>query len=180
VAGAVRGWTAGAPRPDDGCVTDRARRGVDALLAGARERITRLEPEEAWAAAEAGEVLLVDLRSSDERRRDGIVPGSVHVPRSVLEWRADPACAWCNPHLGGADRSLMLLCAQGFSSSLAAASLIELGRPRSGDVAGGFAAWRAAGLPIAPAPAEGDGLLPGTGPRQAAALPRDRTPDSID
>jgi rhodanese-related sulfurtransferase len=161
-------------------VADRGGRGVDGLLAVARERITRRAPIDAWAAAETGEALIVDLRSSDERRRDGIVPGSVHVPRSVLEWRADPAGAWHNPHLGGVDRTLLLLCAEGYSSSLAAAALVDLGRPRSGDVAGGFAGWRAAGLPIVPAPAERDGALPGTGGPQEGALPRSRTPDTID
>jgi len=65
-------------------------RGVEGLLEAARERIERVEPEIAWGWAASGEALIVDLRSGDERRRHGIVPGSVHVPRSVLEWRADP------------------------------------------------------------------------------------------
>ncbi len=154
--------------------------GVDALLAAARKRIARVEPDEAWAAAEADEALIVDVRSSDERRRDGIVPGSVHVPRSVLEWRADPGGRWHNPQLGGVDRRLLILCAEGFSSSLAAASLVDLGRPRSGDVSGGFAAWRRAGLPIAGALGEPDGVLPGMGGPQTGSLPDARPPDSID
>ena len=132
------------------------------MLAAARERIARLEPEEAWAAQRAGEALVVDLRSSDERRRHGIVPGSIHVPRSVLEWRADPACEWRNPHLSETERRLVLLCAEGYSSSLAAATLVDLGHPGAGDVVGGFEAWLGAALPVVAAP-EDDGSLPGMG-----------------
>ena len=142
-------------------VSDGLLRGVAELLAAARERIARLEPEAAWKAASAGEVLIVDLRSSDERRRHGVVPGSVHVPRSVLEWRADPASEWRNPHLAG--RRLLLLCAEGYSSSLAAASLVDLGLDGSGDVVGGFSAWRRAGLPVAAAAEDAAGALPGMG-----------------
>jgi rhodanese-related sulfurtransferase len=134
---------------------------VERLLAAARARIERMEPAEAWTAATTGEVLIVDLRSGDERRRHGIVPGSLHVPRSVLEWRVDPESDWRNPSLDGEER-LILLCAEGFSSSLAAASLVELGHSRAGDVVGGFHAWLAAGLPVV-APEEDDGSRPGMG-----------------
>lgn len=140
----------------DGC-------GVEELLAAARARIARLEPDEAWTAACAGEVLVVDIRSEDDRRREGIVPGSLHVPRTVLEWRADPASGWSNPHLARRDRPVALLCAHGFSSSLAAAVLVDLGFVAAGDVVGGFEAWRAAGLPVQRAPGRGDGALPGMG-----------------
>ena len=119
------------------------------MLAEARERIVRLTPSE--AAASGG--LIVDTRSNDERRRDGIVPGSVHVPLSVLEWRADQTSGHANPIL--ANRTLILLCAHGYSSSLAAARLVELGVD-AGDVDGGFEGWRDAGLPVAPAPAPAD------------------------
>jgi rhodanese-related sulfurtransferase len=153
---------------------------VDALVAAARERIVRVDPEEAWAAASAGETLLVDLRSGDERRRDGIPPRSIHVPRSVLEWRADPASEWRNPYLGGSDVQLLLLCAEGYSSSLAAASLVELGRPRSGDVIGGFAAWRRAGLPVVEAREDVDGALPGMGGPEGASLSVTAQADNID
>ena len=112
---------------DHVAVAEVETRGVERLLAAARERIERFAPEEAWAAAATGEALIVDLRSGDERRRHGIVPGSVHVPRSVLEWRADPTSDSHNPQLEGRGR-LILLCAEGYSSSLAAASLVELGR----------------------------------------------------
>lgn len=139
-------------------------RGVDVLLALARARIARLEPEDAWARASANEALIVDLRCHDDRARHGIVPGSLHVPRTVLEWRADPGSGWHNPHLGGRDRRLLLLCTDGWSSSLAAASLVDLGFERAGDVVGGFVAWRRARLPVVPAPLPTAGGLPGMGP----------------
>jgi rhodanese-related sulfurtransferase len=118
---------------------------IERMLAEARSRITRYTPGEI-----DGDVLLVDLRSNDERERDGIIPGSVHVLRSVLEWRCDPESGYANPALAG--RRLVLVCAHGESSSLAAASLVELGLDDAGDLAGGFQAWREAGLPVAAAP----------------------------
>src|SRR5437667_9188804 len=128
---------------------------IEEMLAAARARIRRYTPAEAAAA----DVLIVDLRSSDERARHGIVPGSVHVPRSVLEWRCDQSSGFANPNLAG--RTLVMLCAHGFSSSLAAASLIELGFADAGDVEGGFEAWAAAGLPVVEAPTPG--AVPGMG-----------------
>jgi rhodanese-related sulfurtransferase len=116
------------------------------MLATARSRITRWTPADAIAA----DVLLVDLRSNDERSDVGIIPGSVHVPRSVLEWRCDQDSGYANPLLAG--RRLVLVCAHGESSSLAAASLVELGLHDAGDLEGGFEAWREAGLPVATAP----------------------------
>jgi len=111
------------------------------MLAEARSRIVRYTPAEAAAA----DVLLVDLRSNDERKARGIIPGSVHVPRSVIEWRADPTSESHDARLAG--RRLVLVCEQGCSSSLAAASLLELGVD-AGDLEGGFEAWSAAGLPV--------------------------------
>ncbi len=111
------------------------------MVAEARSRIVRYTPAEAAAA----DVLLVDLRSNDEREATGVIPGSVHVRRSVLEWRADPTSAAFDPRLAG--RRLVLVCAQGFSSSLAAAALVELGVD-AGDLEGGFEAWVASGLPV--------------------------------
>jgi rhodanese-related sulfurtransferase len=142
-----------------------APRGIEQVLAEARSRIARYAPAEAAAAAADGAVI-VDLRSHDERARNGIVPGSIHVPRSVLEWRADPASGWANPRLSDRDLTLILFCADGWSSSLAAASLVDIGFARAGDLEGGFAAWRAAGLPVAPAPAAGEGP-PGMGGPEA-------------
>jgi rhodanese-related sulfurtransferase len=131
-----------------------ARRTLDDLLREARALIERLEPAEAWAATEQG-ALIVDTRVD---RTPGIVPGSLHVPLSVLQWRVAPESAWRNPHVGGLDTHLILICDHGESSSLAAASLRELGFTRVGDVVGGFEAWLAAGLPVAQAPEPGEGL----------------------
>ena len=136
------------------------RRTLDELLAEARARIDRLTPAETLAAVDGGS-LIIDIRSADVRERDGIVPGSIHVPRTVLEWRFEPNGAWRNPHVGGADRRLVVLCDHGYSSSFAAAILVELGYARAADVVGGFEAWVAAGLPVAPAPTRHEAELPG-------------------
>ncbi len=137
--------------------------GVEELLEAARRRIERLEPETAWAAASAGEALIVDIRSDDERRATGIVPGSLHIPRTVLEWRVDPSSPWHNPRVGGRERRLVVLCSHGFSSSLAAATLVDLGFDRAGDVIGGLEAWSRLGLPVVPAPRPREGERPGMG-----------------
>jgi len=84
------------------------------------------------------------------------------VPRSVLEWRCDPTSGWSNPRLADRTLPLVLFCAHGYSSSFAAAALLELGFARAGDLIGGFEAWREAGLPVAVAPPPGD-ALPGMG-----------------
>jgi rhodanese-related sulfurtransferase len=129
-------------------------RTLDELLAESRGKIDRLEPADAWAAAQDG-ALIVDTRSN---RSPGVVPGSLHVPLSVLQWRLAPDSAWRNPHAGSLETRLILICEHGESSSLAAASLVELGFIRVGDVVGGFEAWLGAGLPVTEAPAPGDGL----------------------
>jgi rhodanese-related sulfurtransferase len=105
------------------------------MLAEARTRIRRSTPEEAAADAD---LLIVDLRSVDERERTGVIPGSKHVPYSVIQWRADPTSASRDEEL--VDRRLCLVCQQGYSSSLAAASLVELGVD-AGDLIGGYDAW---------------------------------------
>jgi len=127
------------------------RRTLEELLDAARARIKQLEPAQAFAEAERGAVL-IDIRSDFDRERDGIIPGSLHIPRTVLEWRLDPESSWRNPHVGGLDEQILLLCDHGFSSSFAAANLIDLGFARAGDIVGGFAAWQAAGLPTSPSP----------------------------
>ena len=106
--------------------------------------------------------VIVDLRSHDERARDGIIPGSVHVPRSVLEWRVDPDSGYSNPVVADKDVELILVCHEGYSSSLAAASLRGVGRARVADLIGGFVGWLEAGLETIPAPQPREGL-PGTG-----------------
>jgi rhodanese-related sulfurtransferase len=108
------------------------------MLAQARSRIRRYTVEE--AANDPG-LLLVDIRSEDERARTGVIPGSRHVPYSVLQWRADQTSEWRDEELAG--RRLCLVCTQGYSSSLAAASLVELGVD-AGDLIGGYESWAAA------------------------------------
>ena len=122
---------------------------IDGLLAGARGRIERLAPDAAYRAMSDG-ALLVDTRCGDDRRRTGMIPGSVHVPLSVLFWRLDPSSGYDDPALSDPARPVILVCAHGFSSSLAAATLHDLGFASVGDVVGGFEAWSAAGLPVVP------------------------------
>ena len=125
-------------------------RSVDELLEEARRRLDRLDADEAAAAVDAGAVL-VDIRSDSQRARDGAVPGALHVARNELEWRADPACDYRDPRIADPGRRVILMCDAGYQSSLAAATLQELGIERATDLAGGFQAWRAAGLPVEPA-----------------------------
>ena len=122
------------------------RRTLEQLLDEARARIDRLEPDAAFSAADRG-ALIIDIRSPVERERDGIVPGSLHIPRTVLEWRLDPDSASRNPHVRSLDQQIVLICDHGCSSLLAAATLADLGFTRASDIIGGFAAWREAGLP---------------------------------
>ena len=127
-----------------------AGRSIDELLAQVRGRIGRVEPAEA-AARLADGALLVDTRPWEQRRRDGDVPGAVVIDRNVLEWRLDPASPWRIPEVTGHDLEVIVLCNQGYSSSLVADTLRSLGLHRAVDVVGGFEAWAAAGLPVVPA-----------------------------
>lgn len=123
------------------------RRTVNDLLDAARASIDRLEPAAAAAEAESGAVI-VDTRCAELRRDDGVIPGAVHVPLSVLYWRLDPASGFEDPALADPDRRVILVCAHGYSSSIAAATLRQLGFSRATDVIGGFEGWQAAGLPV--------------------------------
>jgi rhodanese-related sulfurtransferase len=98
----------------------------------------------------AAGAVLVDIRSEPQRARDGVVPGSVFVARNVLEWRADPASRWRDPRIADPSREVVVMCDEGYQSSLAAATLQQLGLRRATDLVGGFQAWRAAGLPVQP------------------------------
>jgi rhodanese-related sulfurtransferase len=131
---------------------DEAPRTLDELLREAAGRIERLSHVEALEAARAG-ALLVDIRSELARERDGVVPGAIHVPRTVLEWRLEPEGSWRNPHVGHLGRQVIVLCEHGHSSLLAAAMLARLGYTRACDVVGGFEAWRKAELPTRQGPA---------------------------
>jgi rhodanese-related sulfurtransferase len=112
---------------------------VDGVLATARMRLVRLEPRAVAAAIEQGAVL-VDVRTSEQRREDGEIPGAVAISLNVLEWRADVTSPAHDVALGDAGTPLVVVCAEGYCSSLAAVRLLELGRQAT-DVVGGFAAW---------------------------------------
>ena len=111
---------------------------IDALLADARSTIVRYTVEQALADSE---LLLVDIRCGEERERSGVIPGSKHVPYSVIQWRADQTSEWRDEELAG--RRLCLVCKEGYSSSLAASSLVALDID-AGDLIGGNEAWAAA------------------------------------
>lgn len=136
---------------------------INDLLVAARARLDRVDPAQALAAQREG-ALVIDTRSADERRRDGVIPGSLHIPLSVLEWRVDPDAdpAFHNPHVESLEQRLVLVCAHGCSSSLAAARLQELGFAQATDLDGGFQAWRSAGLPVVTAE-DDEGGVPGMG-----------------
>jgi len=119
---------------------------VDELLERARRRLVRVKPEQ--AARELGEgALLVDIRPS-EQRAQGEIPGAVVVDRNVLEWRLAPTSKWKIPEVTSHEIRLIVICNEGYSSSLVAAELHELGLVNATDVIGGFQAWQAAGLPV--------------------------------
>jgi rhodanese-related sulfurtransferase len=122
-------------------------RTIDELLAEARSRLTRLDPVEAEAAVREG-ALLIDIRAESQRAADGVVPGAIFVARNVLEWRCDPSSEHRDPRIDGREHQLIIMCNEGYQSSLAAATLHELGLTCATDLDGGFQAWRAAGLPV--------------------------------
>jgi rhodanese-related sulfurtransferase len=129
---------------------DATRTTINELLDVARRRLRRLGPQQACDAMVGGAVL-IDIRSEHQRERDGVIPGAHFVPRNALEWRLDPASGHSDPSLGeGLDRLVILVCDEGYQSSLAAATLQDLGFPHATDLVGGFQAWRAAGLSVEP------------------------------
>jgi rhodanese-related sulfurtransferase len=125
---------------------DNERTTIDELLQQAREEIRRLTPQEA-AAAQARGAVIVDTRDSADRAAEGIIPGSVLVTRNTLEWRADPSSGAPDPHLSDFQADLIIVCNDGYSSSLAADSLRRLGHANAADLIGGYRAWVTAGLP---------------------------------
>ncbi|MBY8338740.1 sulfurtransferase [Streptomyces spinosirectus] len=128
--------------------TDEQPVGIDELLERVRVGYERIEPEEAYEAARSGEALLVDIRYAALRERDGLIPGALVVERNELEWRLDPQGSHRVPEATGHDVRVVVICNEGYASSLAAASLHQLGLARATDLVGGFQAWRAAGLPV--------------------------------
>jgi rhodanese-related sulfurtransferase len=121
--------------------------GIERVLAAARARLERVTPADAaQLMAEGG--LLVDTRPLAQRRQDGHVPGALVIDRNVLEWRLDPASEHRVPEVTGYDQVIVVMCSEGYSSSLAAAVLQDVGLVRATDLEGGFRAWAASGLPV--------------------------------
>ncbi|MFE7614838.1 rhodanese-like domain-containing protein [Streptomyces sp. NPDC057496] len=123
--------------------------GIDELLERVRAGFVRVGPQEAAAAASDG-ALLVDIRYAELRKRDGLIPGALVVERNELEWRLDPLGSHRAPQAVSHDLRIVIVCNEGYASSLAVASLRQLGLHRTTDLIGGFQAWRAAGLPVEP------------------------------
>ncbi len=121
---------------------------VDELLEQARSGLERLEPAQAAQALAGGEAVLVDIRPESYRAAEGAVPEARVVERNVLEWRCDPRSQWSDPELAQPNQLLIVMCNEGYQSSLAAATLQQLGLPRATDLVGGFRAWKEAGLAV--------------------------------
>ncbi|MFE9888658.1 rhodanese-like domain-containing protein [Streptomyces scopuliridis] len=144
----------------DRAVTDQVgteRVGIDELLERVREDLDRIGPREAAEAAVDG-ALLVDIRYAALRERDGVIPGALIVERNELEWRLDPQGSHRAPEATSHDLRVVVICNEGYASSLAAVSLRQLGLHRATDLVGGFQAWKAEGLPVV---AAGDGAEAG-------------------
>ncbi|WP_407699950.1 rhodanese-like domain-containing protein [Streptomyces liliiviolaceus] len=122
--------------------------GIDELLERVRADLARVEAEAAHDAAQAGDALLVDIRYAALRERDGLIPGALVVERNELEWRLDPQGSHRAPEATSHDLRVVIVCNEGYASSLAAVSLRQLGLHRATDLVGGFQAWRTAGLPV--------------------------------
>jgi rhodanese-related sulfurtransferase len=124
---------------------------LEQLLADARRRLTRVKPDEAQAAVQNG-ATLIDIRAESQIATDGVVPDALVIARNVLEWRLDPGSDHRHPRAPGLDDQVIVMCNEGYQSSLVAATLQQLGFARATDLNGGFQAWRAAGLPVNQAP----------------------------
>ena len=140
----------------------RGARSIDEILAAARDRLARVTARQAFGELRDG-ATLVDIRPAAQRAGDGEIPGSLVVERNHLEWRFDPACEARLPWVTGYDHRLIVICAEGYTSSLAAVALHDLGLGRATDVIGGYGAWVAAGLPTAWAAERAVQLAPGAG-----------------
>ena len=125
---------------------------IDEVLAAARARLVRLSPAQAQQVTAEG-AILVDIRPEAQRLTEGEIPGAVIVERNVLEWRFDPASAARLP-VADYDLQVVVFCSEGYTSSLAAAALLDLGLRSATDLDGGFRAWEAAGLPVTARPRE--------------------------
>ncbi len=148
-------------------------RTIEEMLAASRAGLVRLTPDQACAELSAGAVL-IDIRPAAQRAEEGEIPGSTVVERNHLEWRLDPSCAARLPWVAGYDHRVIVICQEGYTSSLAAAALHDLGLHRATDVIGGFRAWAAGGLPSAAGGAGTVTLAPGAGPAVLPRLPQGR------
>ena len=120
---------------------------LDGFLAAARERLARLDPSSAREAMDSG-ATLIDIRAESQIASDGTIPGALVIARNVLEWRLDPSSGHRHPDAPQLDDQVILVCNEGYASSLAAATLQDLGFKGATDLDGGFQAWREAGLPV--------------------------------
>jgi rhodanese-related sulfurtransferase len=143
-------------------------RTIDEILAAARSRLRRLTPQQAFREVSLGG-MLIDIRPAAQRAEQGEIPGSTVVERNHLEWRLDPCSDARLPWVTGYGHRIIVICVDGYTSSLAAAALQDLGLHRATDVIGGFRAWTAEGLPSAAGGAGTVTLAPGAAP--APALP---------
>jgi rhodanese-related sulfurtransferase len=123
---------------------------IEQMLSAARTRLRRLSPDEVYETVTMTEAILVDIRPESQRAIEGSITGALIVERNVLEWRFDPASSTRLPVMTDHNIHVIVFCSEGYSSSLAAASLQDLGLSRATDMVGGFQAWRAMGLPIVP------------------------------
>jgi rhodanese-related sulfurtransferase len=121
--------------------------GISEILAAARARLTRVGPHETRDAMSRGG-LLIDIRPAAQRAEHGEIPGAIVIERNVLEWRLDPRSDARLPFADSYDLEVIVTCQEGYTSSLAAAALQDLGLHRATDLDGGYAAWQAAGLPV--------------------------------
>ena len=137
-------WSVQRRKPRTGALS------IEQLLSAARARLRRLSPDEAYEAAETTEAILVDIRPESQRAIEGSIAGALVVERNVLEWRFDPASSARLPVATDHDLQVIVFCSEGYTSSLAAAALQDLGLWRATDIVGGFQAWRASGLPTVP------------------------------
>jgi len=146
----LKGTSTSATRPDlriSAAAPPPGSMGIDEILATARTKFTRISPFTAHHEANGEDAVLVDIRPEAQRRTNGEIPGALIVERNVLEWRFDPRCAARLPIADRYDLRVIVFCQEGYTSSLAAASLLELGLARATDIDGGFARWREEGLP---------------------------------
>jgi rhodanese-related sulfurtransferase len=121
---------------------------VEELLEQARAGLDRLTPAQALAAMQSGTAILVDIREEERRVRDGRVAGAIEIDRNVLEWRCAPESQWRDARVSDPARVLVVMCNEGYQSSLVAATLQRIGLPRATDMDGGFQRWLADGLPV--------------------------------